>query len=155
MKKVVIFSDTHGCTDPCIAIIEKERPYAVIHAGDCARDAEDLEYIYPDLPIYYVRGNNDFFSRAPDKITVGIDGARIFIAHGHEQRVKYEPAFSTLRAAASSADPSLIVFGHTHRPLVSYDYGTILLNPGSVRFTRTYAEAKIENGRVDVKILDI
>ena len=155
MKKVLIFSDTHGFTDPCMRIIERSRPDAIIHAGDCTRDAEDLNYIYPDIPIYYVNGNNDFFSTAPMKMTVIIEGARIFIAHGHEQRVKYESDYRTLRAAAANANASLIVFGHTHIPYTSYDYGVTMINPGSVRFSGTYAVAEIDNGKIKTKILDI
>lgn len=156
MKKILIFSDTHGYTDPCIRIIEKAGPVsAVIHAGDCVRDAEDLEFIYPDIPFYYVRGNNDFLSRAPDRITALIDGKRIFVTHGHEQRVKYESSCATLRDAAAKSNPDLVVFGHTHIPYISYDYGITLLNPGSVRFTRTYAVAEIENGKINVRIEEI
>ena len=88
MKKILIFCDSHGDTNRCIDIIRSAGAVsAVIHAGDCTADAEDLSYIYPELPIYYVKGNNDFFSSAPSSMTVIIDGARIFISHGHEERV--------------------------------------------------------------------
>ncbi|MCH5211126.1 MAG: metallophosphoesterase [Oscillospiraceae bacterium] len=155
MKKILVFSDTHGYTDPCMSIIEKNRPSVIIHAGDCTGDAEDLSYIYPDIPIYYVKGNNDFFSSAAMRMTVIIDGVRIFITHGHEQRVKYESDYRTLRAAAKEADASLIIFGHTHIPYTSYDYGVTMINPGSVRFSGTYAVVEIEKGKVNTKILDI
>lgn len=155
MKKILIFSDTHGYTDPCINIINKAgKVDAIIHAGDYTRDAEDLEYIFPEIPMYYVKGNNDLFSRAPAHMTVVIDGVRIFVTHGHEQGVKYESAFQTLRKKAMAAEPQLIVFGHTHIPYSSYDGGVIMLNPGSIRFSKTYAEAKTDNGKVDIKILD-
>lgn len=156
MKKVLIFSDTHGCTDPCLSIINSAgRVDAIIHAGDYTSDAEDLEFIYPNIPVYYVKGNNDLFSNAPSHMTVIIDGARIFITHGHEQRVKYEATYSTLRAAASKANPDLIVFGHTHIPYTSYEGGIITLNPGSVRYSKTYAVAEIENGSVKTQIIDV
>lgn len=156
MAKVLIFSDTHGYTDPCIEII-KSTPNvdAIIHAGDYTRDAEDLEYIFPDKQIFYVKGNNDFLSRAPSELTVIIGGARIFITHGHEQRVKYESSYGTLRSHAAKAKPDLVVFGHTHTPYTGYEDGFITLNPGSVPFSKTYAVAQIENGKVKTQILDI
>ena len=156
MKKILIFSDTHGHTDPCIYLINNT-PHvdAVIHAGDYTRDAEDLEYIFPELPIFYVKGNNDLLSRAPSELTTIIGGARIFITHGHEQRVKYDTSYSTLRAHAAKSNPALVVFGHTHVPYTSYDGGFITLNPGSVRFSKTYAIAEIDNGKVKTQILDI
>lgn len=156
MKKILIFSDTHGYTDPCINIINNEEKVdAIIHAGDCARDAEDLEHIYPDIPIYYVKGNNDFFTAAPPHMTIIIDGVRIFITHGHEQRVKYEHNYTTLKAAALKSNAQLVVFGHTHIPYTSYDNNMTTINPGSVRFTKTYAAAEIDNGKLKTKILDI
>lgn len=156
MKRVLIFSDTHGYTDPCIQLINNTpNVAAVIHAGDYTRDAEDLSYIFPDLQLFYVKGNNDLLSRAPAQLTVIIGGARIFITHGHEQRVKYESRYNTLREHAKKSAPQLVVFGHTHIPYTGYDDDFITLNPGSVRYTRTYAVAEIEDGRVKTEILDI
>ena len=60
MKKILIFSDTHGDINRCLDIIEKaDSVSAIFHAGDYTGDAEDLESIYPNIPIYYVKGNND------------------------------------------------------------------------------------------------
>lgn len=155
MKKILIFSDTHGHTDPCIRLIEQEHPNAVIHAGDCVRDAEDLTYAYPNIPIYFVQGNNDLFTGAPPRMTVIIDGVKIFITHGHEYRVKYEADYRTLKNAASTVSSDLVIFGHTHIPYVDYSQGAVVLNPGSVRFSGTYAVAEIENGNVKTSIFDI
>ena len=89
MKKILIFSDTHGDINRCLDIIEKaDSVSAIFHAGDYTGDAEDLESIYPNIPIYYVKGNNDYFSKAPSHMLVTIDGVKIFITHGHEQNVK-------------------------------------------------------------------
>ena len=55
MKKILIFSDTHGEINRCLDIIEKaDSVSAIFHAGDYTGDAEDLESIYPNIPIYYV-----------------------------------------------------------------------------------------------------
>lgn len=155
MKKILIFSDSHSDINRCIDIIRSAGAvHAVIHAGDCTSDAEDLSYIYPDIPIYYVKGNNDFFSNAPSNMTVMIDGVRIFIAHGHEERVKYESDYRTLKAKAKAASADLAVFGHTHISYISYDGGITAVNPGSIRFTATYAVAEIDSGKVNVKIME-
>lgn len=156
MKKIIIFSDTHGYTDSCIRIIQQAGKIdAVIHAGDCTSDAEDLSYIFPEIPVYFVAGNNDFFTKAPEHITVVVDGVKIYVTHGHKERVKYESSYSTLRKQAEKANADLAVFGHTHIPYTSYDNGIILLNPGSTRFSHTYAEAKIDNGKIYVGIKEI
>lgn len=156
MKKILIFSDTHGDINRCLDIIEKaDSVSAIFHAGDYTGDAEDLESIYPNIPIYYVKGNNDYFSKAPSHLLVTIDGVKIFITHGHEQNVKYEYEFMTLRKAAEKYDPDLIIFGHTHIPYTDYKGKATLLNPGSIHYTGTYAEAEIENGKLKTKIIEV
>lgn len=156
MKKILIFSDSHGDINRCLDIINSSgNVHAIIHAGDYAGDAEDLQSIYPNIPVYYVKGNNDFFSSAPGHMTTIIDGVRIYITHGHEQRVKYESDYHTLRLSAAKASPNLVVFGHTHIPYISYDGGFTVLNPGSIRFSATYAIAEIENGTVKTSILEV
>ena len=153
MKIVLIFSDSHGNTNRCLDIIRSaENVSAVIHAGDCVEDAEDLSYVYPQIPVYYVKGNNDFFTNAPSHMTVIIDGVRIFISHGHEERVKYESDYRTLRLKAKEANAEMAVFGHTHISHISYDGGITLVNPGSITFGATYAVAEIEAGKINVKI---
>lgn len=155
MKKILIFSDTHGNINRCIDIISStDSISAIIHAGDCTGDAEDLSYAYPNIPVYFVKGNNDFFSDAPSNMTVMIDGVRIFISHGHEERVKYESDYRTFRAKAKAANADLAVFGHTHISYISYDGSMTVVNPGSVLFGASYAEAEIEAGRVKVSIKD-
>lgn len=156
MKRLLILSDSHGDTDRCINIINKfeGRLDAVIHAGDCVRDAEDLTFIYPDMPIYYVRGNNDMFTTAQGDLLVEMDGVRIFVTHGHEYRVKYEMKYTTLSRRAEAVDADLCVFGHTHIPYTDFVGKMTVLNPGSVRFGGTYAIAEIENGKVKTTILD-
>ena len=43
MKKILIFSDTHGDINRCLDIIEKaDSVSAIFHAGDYTGDAEDL-----------------------------------------------------------------------------------------------------------------
>ncbi len=156
MHKILIFSDTHGSIDDCIDIINSEKSLdAVIHAGDCARDAEDLISIFPDIPIHYVSGNNDWYTSAPLDLLLKIGGKNIFVTHGHEYKVKYEYNLKTLSNKANQHNADLVIFGHTHKPQTEYIGKMILLNPGSVRFTRTYAEAVIDGNEIKTRIAEI
>lgn len=155
MKKILIFSDTHGYIDNCIALMQSEGIDAVIHAGDCVRDAEDLMSVFPNIPVHYVMGNNDWFSNAPASMTLEIGGKRIFITHGHEYRVKFEADHRTLVQKGRDVNADLVVFGHTHMPYTAYEGNMTVINPGSVRFTRTYAVAEIDGGEIKTKIVDI
>ena len=156
MKKILIFSDTHNYINSCITLIENFKDlYAIIHGGDCVADAEDLQYAFPHIPVYHVRGNNDFYSRAPINRTVTIDRIKIFITHGHEERVKYDLSLSTLKAKGEKYNADLVVFGHTHSPRTEFHGKMTIINPGSVRYTRTYAVAEIEDDFVKTTIFDI
>lgn len=156
MKKILIFSDTHGYTNQCIDIIkETDVVSTVIHAGDYVRDAEDLASIFPNIPMYYVKGNNDIFSDAPMKMNIEIGGKRIFITHGHEYRVKYEADYRTLVEKGRAENADLTVFGHTHIPYTSYEGKMTVINPGSVIFSKTYAVAEIDGDRLKTRIVNI
>lgn len=155
MKRILIFSDTHGDINRCISIIEETKSIsAIFHAGDCTADAEDLQSIYPQIPVYYVRGNNDWFSRESSIRVVTIDNVTIFLTHGHEQNVKYESELTTLIKSAKLYNPNLIIFGHTHVPQTEYKGGITIINPGSIRFGGTYAVAEIENGKLKTSIVE-
>lgn len=156
MKKILIFSDTHGYTDSCInTIIDTKDVIAVIHAGDCVRDAEDLSSIFPDIPIRYVKGNNDFYTNAPMDMTIEIGGKRIFVTHGHAYNVKYESSFRTLVEKGHDINADLVIFGHTHKPYIAYEGNMTVINPGSAAFTRTYAIVEIDGDKLTTRILDI
>lgn len=156
MKKILIFSDTHGYIDDCISIINStDIVSAVIHAGDYTRDAEDLISIFPNIPVYYVKGNNDFYTSAPMNFTLKAGVKNIFITHGHEYHVKYEADYRTLAEKAKEAGADLAIFGHTHIPYTAYTGKLTLLNPGSVRFSKTYAIAEIDGNNLKTKIIDI
>ena len=59
--KLLVFSDSHraNITD-MLALIDEEKPDAVAHLGDLVCDVEDIRFVYPELPVYSVRGNNDW-----------------------------------------------------------------------------------------------
>lgn len=152
MKRLLVFSDSHGSINNCEEVINnfQYKVSAILHAGDYARDAEDLESIYPDIPVYYVHGNTDYISRAPGEIVFEIDGVRIFLTHGHEYYVKQEirSGYRTLLNKAKMEEVDLCVFGHTHIPATELNLGVTLLNPGSIRYNGEYAVVEIENGKV-------
>lgn len=155
MKRILIFSDSHGYINDCIHLIDTLSPNAVIHAGDCVHDCEDIMAVYPDLPMHCVCGNNDFSALFPWDLTVFEGNKKIFITHGHKYCVKYESEYRTLVARAEEIRADLCVFGHTHIPYNDIKNGLTLLNPGSIRYTRTYGVCEIENGTMKTRIMSI
>lgn len=153
--RILVFSDTHGNINSCIKVIDTiKKVDALLHAGDYTSDAEDLASIYPEIPLYSVKGNNDYYSNAPLEQTFCLEEKRIFMTHGHQYRVKYDPSYDSLLERAKSQKADLAVFGHTHSPCLEYHGSLCLLNPGSIRYSRTYAVIEIEDGRLGAAILE-
>ncbi len=153
MKRILIFSDTHNDTTRAMnVILQTESVWAIIHAGDCVRDAEDIAAMFPKIPVYYVTGNNDFLSSAPRALNISVDKKNIFVVHGHNERVKYEYTLNTLLEKGRRQNADLIVFGHTHKPLIEYRENMILLNPGSIKYGGTYAVLEVDGTDMKVRI---
>ncbi len=155
MRKILFFSDSHSNTDEMIEIIQQTKEVdAIIHAGDHARDAETLEAIFTHIPVYYVSGNCDFHSSyAPDERLVEIFGKRFLIAHGHQYNVKNEvySNYLTISQSGEQKCADVVVFGHTHIPYVGL-YNTMhVVNPGSVKYSRTYSVCEIDGDKINIR----
>ena len=83
------------------------------------------------MPIYRVRGNNDFDPDVPLNAVVTPGGVRIYITHGHRERVGHAVerhcAAAGLRGALRAC-----FFGHTHRMMLERENGVWVCNPGSI-----------------------
>ena len=145
MKRILVFSDSHDRLALCEKTIKNVPCDLILHAGDYARDAQELKKRFPDKELIYVRGNCDIHAYAQDDEIIELDGVRIFLTHGHKYAVKYEDSYRTLTAAARAKDCSVAVFGHTHEAYTDENDGVLLLNPGSARFS--YGVIEIENGK--------
>lgn len=131
--KTFVFSDSHGCFEPMIEIIRTDRPDAVVFLGDMVADIERVMRDTENVSFFIVRGNNDYFSREPERLFTSIGEKKIFATHGH----LYRDSLSLL-LAARERNVDTVLFGHTHRPVLAQDNGILLMNPGSVRDTKTY-----------------
>ena len=147
--KILVLSDSHGNIDNMARAVEKEQPRMVFHLGDCWADAEKLRRRFPSLPIEQVPGNCDYRSMEEAERVVFLEDKRILLCHGHTLGVKQ----SLLRAGykAEEENLDLLLFGHTHQPLVDMRGRTLFINPGSIGdyFHPFYAVVSIENGKVD------
>lgn len=153
MKRILVFSDSHGSIDLCVDAIARIPADIILHCGDYVRDVEALMRRFPDRDIRYVQGNNDIFTKAPKHLIIEEDGVRILAVHGHEQRVKYEMHYNTLANFAKKQNCGMAVFGHTHIRYEGETDGIKLLNPGSTLFGGTYAIIEIENGKASSCIM--
>lgn len=148
--KVLIFSDSHKNFGAMTKAMEREAPVDwIIHAGDVHRDVEDLEIMYPRIPIAYVVGNNDYFVHdVPTDRFFELGGVKIFLTHGHNYGVKYSYAKLLQKATELGADVG--VFGHTHKAHCEKIGNVTLFNPGAAH--RSYGVLEINNGEFNLEI---
>ncbi len=142
--KSIIFSDSHKNFAPMQKAIEAEGDIShIIHAGDVHSDVEDLEILYPRLPIAAVKGNNDWFVRdVPEDRVFELGGVRIFLTHGHNYGVKY--SFEKILWKAKEVSAKITIFGHTHIPVHKEVDGVVLFNPGAA--TKGYGILEVSDG---------
>lgn len=147
--KILVLSDSHGNVDNMAQAVEQEQPQLIVHLGDCWRDGEHLRDRFPSIPMEQVPGNCDYRSFEQAERLLFIEDARILICHGHTLGVKQ----SLLRAGYKAEEErlDLLLFGHTHRPMVDKRGRTLFVNPGSIGdyFHPFYAVVTVEQGKVD------
>lgn len=119
--KILVLSDSHGDGDTVLKIVEKhyDEIEGLIFLGDGAEEIVELSYIYPNLPIYAVTGNNDRIQRGgrvsfPLEQVIEIAGRRIYLTHGHI--ADYRDVAEAVIARARSEGASIALHGHLHIP---------------------------------------
>lgn len=122
-----IISDTHGLLRPEVFEVF-ERVDLILHAGDIG-PPEILTELEAIAPVRAVWGNTDGFDirqGVPEVIKERIEGFDFLIIHGHQFG---QPTPAKINAAYPTAE--VIIFGHTHRPLLeTVDVVVTVMNPG-------------------------
>ena len=123
-----IISDTHGKVHPEVFEVFSGVDH-ILHAGDVG-SADILTELEALAPLTGVYGNVDDFGlrgRLPQVAELELDGFYITVTHGDQFG---SPTPAKLHAAFPDAE--IIVFGHTHRPLLELiDKTVTVMNPGS------------------------
>ncbi len=131
--KILIVSDTHRKNDNYFKVVTLHHPDMVIHCGD----AEGSEYALTegvDCPVQIVTGNNDFFSSLPRELEFNIGRYKVWVTHGHHYYVSMGNENIKKEAAARGVD--IVMYGHTHRPVIDRSGEITVLNPGSLSYPR-------------------
>jgi putative phosphoesterase len=123
-----VISDTHGLLRPEVFDAFAEVDH-ILHAGDIG-SLELLAELEALAPVTAVYGNTDGFelrNRLPRVARVELDGFDIAVTHGDQFG---SPTPEKLNAAFP--EPQILVYGHTHRPLLTIvDVVVTVMNPGS------------------------
>ena len=149
-----LISDTHGLLRPRVyeALSGVE---LILHAGDVGGQ-DILTELRLIAPVRAVFGNTDppGDPELDREILVEVDDTRVHVSHGHEV------GSPTPEALAQRYDADVVVYGHTHRQLVTELDGRLFVNPGAAgpkRFNLKPSVAKLtlEMGNTKVEIIDI
>lgn len=123
-----IISDTHGLLRPDVFEVFSQVDH-ILHAGDIgpASLLTELEALAPVTAVYGNTDDWDLRRRLPRVARVQLDGFEIVVTHGDQFG---SPTPELVQAAFPDAE--IIVFGHTHRPVLTLvDVVVTVMNPGA------------------------
>ena len=151
-RVIGVISDTHGLVRPDVhtALAGVE---LILHAGDVGGD-DVLAELGLIAPIRAVFGNTDSPGDPglTDAIDISVADVRIHVSHGHELGSPTPDKLLERYAA------DVVVFGHTHRPLIARASGRLVLNPGAAGPRRfdimpSVARLTIRNGVAEAELV--
>jgi putative phosphoesterase len=149
--RIGLISDTHGLVrEEALAALDGCQ--RIIHAGDI--DTPDvLEKLRRLAPVTVVRGNNDrgkWAESIPVLDVLEFGAVSIYVRHDQAE-LDIDPL---------AAGFQVMVFGHSHRPMVETREGVLFVNPGSAgprrfRLPVAVGELTIAGDRVDARIIEL
>ena len=154
--RIGIVSDTHG-----LLRSELFTRFAgvdhILHAGDVG-PAELLTELEAIAPLTAVWGNTDGFEvrrRVPEIARVDLAGLKVVVLHGMQLGSP-----TPEKAAAAYPDADLVVFGHSHKPVVRQVGSVLAVNPGSAGPPRfrdpvTCAMGSVDGGKLRVELIEL
>jgi len=151
---VGLISDTHGLlrggVHKALAGVE-----LILHAGDVGGQ-EILDELALIAPVRAVYGNTDppDMPGLAEEISLTIGGVTIHVSHGHELG---SPTPTNL---SDNYDADVVVYGHTHRQMVTRIGEKLVINPGAAgprRFNlrASVARLTISDRKAEVEIVEL
>ncbi len=138
--KVGVLSDTHGLLRP-EAVEAMAGVDHILHAGDVG-DTAILDRLREIAPLTVIRGNIDragACARLPAEEYLSLGGINLHMLHD----------VHTLSLVPEAADIRIVIFGHSHKPLLEDRKGVLFFNPGSAgprRFSLPITAGLLEIG---------
>ena len=148
---VGLISDTHGLVRPEVfeALNGVEQ---ILHAGDVGEGV--LEELRAIAPVRAVFGNTDSPGTPGlvESLQLELGGLSIHVSHGHEL------GSPTPAKLLSHYRSDVIVYGHTHKPLIERSGTHLIVNPGAAGPRRfdlkpSVARMTLEQGKAEVHLI--
>jgi uncharacterized protein len=151
---VGLVADTHGLVRPDI-FSALDGVELILHAGDVG-GPDVLAELATIAPVHAVAGNTDPLGTPGllESLEREIGGVTIHVSHGHELG---RPTPARLLAAYPH---DVLVYGHTHRQLITRAGDRLVINPGAAgprRFNLMPSVARlvIEGGRAEAELVTL
>jgi putative phosphoesterase len=115
-----VISDTHGLLRP-EALEALRGSDVIINAGDVG-SPEIIPALHKIAPVLAIRGNVDvepWARKLPVTLEAELEGVKFFVIHNRAE-IKKVPK-----------DVRVVVFGHSHQPLIATENSVLFFNPGS------------------------
>lgn len=134
MQRIMVISDTHGRLENLVKALQREGKLdMLIHLGDFEGDDEAI-FEMANCKVLMVPGNNDFCSTLNREVETQIGKYHVLLTHGHYYYVSLD--LKTLRDEGIARGFDIVMFGHTHRPVIEMGDEIIMINPGSLSYPR-------------------
>ena len=151
MARIGVISDTHGLLRPEAKAALMGSDY-IVHGGDIG-DAAILSELAAIAPLTVVRGNNDrgpWAEAVPDTARLQVGPVLLYVVHD----------IATIDIAPALAGVQVVIYGHSHRPLVEQRGTVLFLNPGSAGPRRfklpvSVAHLDIEGDTLSARIVEL
>jgi uncharacterized protein len=151
VTRIGLISDTHGLVRP-EALAALAGVSQIVHAGDIGSQ-EVLIALRAIAPVIAVRGNNDkdaWARRIPETEVLEVEGFTLYVLHDLGE-LDLDPA---------AAGFSIVVSGHSHKPVITKKDDVLYVNPGSAGPRRfklpvTVGLIEIKRGKLHAEIKDI
>jgi putative phosphoesterase len=158
--KIAILSDTHvkKHSDKLFKFIDNLSKEAdmIIHAGDYVSSGV-VSKLREHKNFIGVWGNNDkgyIRDLLKEKMIIPIEGYKIGLYHGHgSSKSTLDSAYDTF----VNDKVDIIIFGHSHQPLIVTKNKILMINPGSPSYKRrepwfSYVILEIQDKQINVQL---
>ena len=149
---VGLISDTHGLVRPEV-FTALDGVALILHAGDVGGQ-DVLAQLQSIAPLHAVYGNTDPPGEPGlrARVALTLEGKSIHVSHGHEL------GSPTPERLLARYDADILIYGHTHRPLIEEHGARLVINPGAAGPRRfdlkpSVARLTMERDRVNVELI--
>lgn len=139
---VGLISDTHGLIRPQ-ALQALAGADMILHAGDVGGQTV-LTALQSVAPVEAVFGNTDPLDGSlPERLRLVLGGLSVHVSHGHEL------GSPTPDKLLRKYDADVLIYGHTHKPLIEIHGSRLVINPGAAGPRRFNLKPSVARLRIE------